>query len=48
MQIYRCDICGHLQLKDERFFHLSEITAADRAVEIDVCEKCYNRFKNSE
>ncbi len=48
MYLYKCDICGHVQEKDGRFFHLSEITTGDRELEIDFCEKCFNRFRDSE
>ena len=49
MRVYKCDICGHMPYKDERFFHLSEITTGDRSkVDFDFCEKCFNRFRDSE
>ncbi len=43
-----CDICGHTEEENERFFHLSEITVGGKRMEIDFCSECYDRFKNSE
>ncbi len=48
MNLHKCDICGHLEEPDERFFHLSEMSGGDRGFEADVCEMCFNVFKNSE
>ena len=49
MYIIKCDICGHLQKDNERFFHLQEITTGVRSkVNFDFCLKCYERFQNSE
>lgn len=48
MYLYKCDICGHLQEEGERFFALTEITHDDEEIDIEFCEDCYNRFKNSE
>ena len=55
MNIFKCDICGHLQENGERFFHLSEITQGDgllyqdrKIINFDFCLTCYERFQNSE
>ena len=49
MYLYKCDICGHLQEVDEKFYHLCEITHGDRSeINIDFCSKCFKRFQDSE
>lgn len=49
MYLYKCDICGHVQEADEKFYHLHEIAnRGDRSeVDFDFCSKCFKRFQNS-
>ena len=50
MNLYKCDICGHVQETDEKFYHLCEIVYGSDEPEIDVefCSKCFKRFQDSE